>query len=139
MKKRITLENIPKANPFKVPESYFETLQAKIQNRIETESETKILPFKPTFKWYKWSIAAAASLALIFGIYYYQVIMPIEKSKNEIAQISESQAIQYIENQNIELADLTENTNLEAEDLENILDLNINISDENLEKAVEEI
>ncbi len=139
MKKRSTLENIPKTSPFLVPESYFETLQAKIQNRIEAESDSKILTLKPTFKWYKWSIAAAASLALLSGIYYSQMVVPIDKSENEIAQISDSQVIQYIDTQNIELADLTENTNMEASDLENILDLNINISDENLEKAVEEI
>ena len=137
MKKRITLENIPKTNPFTIPENYFETLQAKIESRIEAESEPIVLKLKP--KWYKWSIAAAASLALLSGIYYNQTMNEIDKSENEIAQISDGQLIQYIEKQNIELADLTENTNMEVADLENILDLNINISDENLEKAVEEI
>lgn len=69
--KHIELNSIDKNPPFKVPENYFETLNERIMDRVESESEigTKIRfirIIKPV-------LAVAASFALIFLMIYFPV------------------------------------------------------------------
>lgn len=142
MENKIKLTDLPKQHPFKVPDGYFESLQTKIEKRIEESGEPKIIAFKPKSNWYnwkRWSIAAAASLLIISGIYYQNNISQINDTNQKLAQISDNQIAQYIENQDIVLADLTETVNLESNDLDQIfnehIDTNTDKLIENLEKG----
>jgi hypothetical protein len=49
MKKKITLDQLSKEAPFKVPAGYFNDLQQNILNKIEDKSEPKIIEFKPKY------------------------------------------------------------------------------------------
>ncbi|MES2797272.1 MAG: hypothetical protein V4683_14970 [Bacteroidota bacterium] len=147
MKKRITLTDISKEAPFKVPEGYFENLNENILKRIEItidkKDEPKIIQLKPKYNLKKWTIAAAASIGLTFGLYYQTIIKPINQSNAEnelaISQISDQQLIQYANNQDIELSDLTENVNFESSDLEDIYFENVDATQNQIDELVEEI
>lgn len=145
MKKKITLDQISKEAPFVVPDNYFDDLQKNILAKIEEKSEPKIIQLKPKYNWRKWSIAAAASILLVSGLFYQQINKPTINDKPDteselaIAQITDDQMMQYINSQNIELADLTENVDFETGALEDIYNENIETSESDIEDLADEI
>jgi hypothetical protein len=145
MKKKIKLDEIKINAPFKVPEVYFDELQNKILAKIEEKPEPKAKEFKPKHNWKKLSIAAAACLLLVSGLYYQINNKPITKDKpiteNEIVinQVTNEQMLQYIENENFELADLTETIEFTSGDFEDIYFENIETGESEINELKEEI
>lgn len=133
MKKKITLSDISKESPFKVPEGYFEKMQSEILARVESEKVIVSIP-KPNIQWKKWAITAAASLAIFFGVYFSQFYQKTSQEEIEIANVTDQQMIQYLENENIDLADLTENTSINQLELDTIIDENFNATPLNLDE-----
>lgn len=133
MKKKIKLNDISKESPFKVPEGYFEKMQVEILSRIESEKAIS----KPSLQWRKWAIAAAASLAVFFGVYFSQFYQKTDQTEIEIANVTDQQMIQYLENENIDLADLTENANLNQTELNNLMDENFDASTVDIKSSLE--
>jgi hypothetical protein len=131
MKKKITLSDISKESPFKVPDGYFEKMQAEILTRIESEKEIVPIP-KPNIQWRKWAISAAASLAVFFGVYFTQFYQKTSQEEIEISNLTDQQMIQYLENENVDLADLTENTSINQLELDTIIDENFNTTPLNI-------
>lgn len=61
--KEFDLEKLERKNIYTAPENLFENIQERVMNDIKTEQKTPA----PVFK-LNWMYAAAASLALIFGV-----------------------------------------------------------------------
>ncbi|MBQ0104177.1 MAG: hypothetical protein KBS99_08425 [Prevotellaceae bacterium] len=62
----ITMENFTKANPFTVPEGYFDTLTQRVMNSIdEQQQEVKVVELKPKAHrhWTMWASGIAACIA----------------------------------------------------------------------------
>lgn len=124
MEKRITIENKAIKAPFKIPEGYFEKMEAEILNKISEEKIVK-LPVEPKINWRKWSIAAAALLVVFIGLYFAQITTQINNSDADLSEITEKQMVQYLENENIDLADISEK--FEKNELENIVEENLEL------------
>lgn len=131
MKQKIKIKNISKESPFIVPEGYFEKMQSEILARVGSEKVIVPIP-KPSIQWRKWAVVAAASLALFFGVYFSQLYQQPSQNEIEIANVTDQQMIQYLENENIDLADLTENVYLNQTELVNLLDENFEATPLNL-------
>lgn len=131
MKKKITLSDISKESPFKVPEGYFEKMQAEILARVESEKVIVSIP-KPNIQWKKWAIAAAASFAIFYGVYFTQFYQKTDQTEIEMSNVTDQQMIQYLENQNIDLVDLAENTNINQLELDTIIEDNFNTTPLNI-------
>jgi hypothetical protein len=128
------LDDIPKENNFKVPENYFENLENKIAERIESEKPTKrISPFD-IFKPYMYM--AASVIVLTFGLKGFLLLVdkktdsPISKTKTE--ETIEPQ--EYYDNLISDLSsdDLTLYEYLNDEDVEENANSEIINSDEDL-------
>lgn len=66
-------ENFPKKQAFSVPNTYFDALEDTILARVDPETkETKVIPIRSRIARFA-SIAAAASVLLFIGIYYFSV------------------------------------------------------------------
>jgi hypothetical protein len=86
------IENNPKLkqNSFKVPEGYFENMEARLHQIAA--AETKVVPLKPAFSPARiWSMAA--SFALLFAASWYfwpneSVEIPVELSAEDVASLS---------------------------------------------------
>lgn len=139
MKQKIKIEDISKENPFKVPEGYFEKMQSEIIAKVESEKLIVPIP-TPSFQWKKRVIAAAASLALFYGLYFSQFYQNTKDDDIKIANITDQQMIQYLENENIDFADLTENTNINSLELDRIIKENFDATPLNLnEKEINQL
>jgi hypothetical protein len=133
MKNKITLSDISKESPFKVPEGYFEKMQAEILARVESKKVIVPIP-KLNTQWKKWAIAAAASLAIFFGVYFTQFYQKTDQTEIEMSNVTDQQMIQYLENQNIDLVDLAENTNINQLELDTIIEENFDATPLNLDE-----
>lgn len=61
--KEFDIEKLERKNIYKVPDDLFENIQSRVMSEVKTEKKA------PVFK-LKWMYAAAASIALIFGVTY---------------------------------------------------------------------
>lgn len=79
------LSKLPKENPFRVPDHYFDEFSARLQNRIEAEKI--IVPNHPNrfIQILKPALALAASFALIFLLVYWPVksLNPNKSASNQ--------------------------------------------------------
>lgn len=98
------LAQMEKINPFQVPQGYFDTLSARIQNRIDAQekpkSGLKMIPI-----WAKYAAAACITLAL--GITLY---LNLNQNQVNFNELSDEEIIAYLE------------TNLEETDTEFIFE-----------------
>ncbi|MGQ8336469.1 hypothetical protein ACUNWD_07945 [Sunxiuqinia sp. A32] len=85
------LSGIPKKNPFEVPENYFETLQDKIEARIDAENLT-LSKKQQVIRILKPVLSMAASFALVFLLVYYPLnrFLPDYLAKKEISNYNEA-------------------------------------------------
>jgi hypothetical protein len=83
--KNSPLSNISKENPFRVPNHYFDDFSARLQAKIEAESE--IVPDQPNrfIRILKPALGLAASFALIFLLVYWPVktFTPNQSAENQ--------------------------------------------------------
>lgn len=63
--KNIPLSSIPKKDGFKAPDEYFDTLAERIEQKIATQTDGKVVPMGNPFPWKYASLAAAAVAALL--------------------------------------------------------------------------
>jgi hypothetical protein len=105
-KKPIKLGDIPKKDVFSTPEGYFDTLQDKIDSRIESKPEAKVVSMP--LRWYV-GLAAAATLTLLV------VFMPAwftsdttKTAEQLLAEISDEDCLLYLQNTELEVEDMLE-------------------------------
>ena len=131
MKNKINLSNIKIDTPFKVPERYFEKMENDLFDKISKQHQTNVA-LKPRYIWSKWAIGIAASLVLLVGIYFSEIYQN-NKTERELAKISNLQMVQYLENENIDLADLTENIKISNTELDKLVDDNFELTPRNFD------
>jgi hypothetical protein len=106
MKKKITIDNISKESPFLVPDNYFDKMRESILQKIDIEKEVTI-ENKPFIVWKKWALATAAVFTIFIGIYFTQIYQNSKAQESEFAQISNAQMVQFLEYENIDIADIS--------------------------------
>ncbi len=65
-------EGLPKGNPFRVPEGYFDRFPAKLEERIKEENKIKRFPFPSLLK--PAPLLAAAVMLVIAGVFGYRLL-----------------------------------------------------------------
>jgi hypothetical protein len=111
-KTHIKLSEIPKKDPFKAPEDYFDTLQEKIDERIGLEKKGKVI--QANWRYIGYAVAASVTLlvAVLIGIRN-----PTEQKptvEDMIADISFEECIAYLQTSDIEIDEIVQGTPLEA-------------------------
>lgn len=95
------LSNMPKENPFRVPDHYFDDFSARLQSKIEAEKI--IVPYRRNrfIQIIKPALGLAASFALIFLLVYWPIktLVPNKTASNQSgdAYISDMEYMNAIE------------------------------------------
>ena len=110
------LEDIPKNNPFKVPEGYFDKLPGMIQARISEKSDVK--EAKPYFRYALQYALPVVVLAIVAVIY---LIPPTTQNADALlASVSTDELVAYLEESEITTEELLEGMTLDNESVEAI-------------------
>lgn len=106
--KDINLENIPKANIFKVPENYFNNLPMQIQ--AQTSGQTRVVPLISWSQKRTWASVAACT---IIGILGYFTLMPQQDSlgNESLSGVQNHEIVNYLIQENFNQADIAEQIN----------------------------
>jgi hexokinase len=134
--KRVTLNNTSRNIPYKVPEQYFENLQARIQTRIETTpieiQEAEVLSI--SWSWRRTVMVGMA--ASIIGILFWITYPAKQTSVGEgaLSQVSNESIMNYIENNAIDTKGLveTETKSLSNAVSDSLLIQELEISDDDI-------
>jgi hypothetical protein len=104
----INLENIPKANIFKVPENYFNNLPMQIQ--AQTSGQTRVVPLISWSQKRTWASVAACT---IIGILGYFTLMPQQDSlgNESLSGVQNHEIVNYLIQENFNQADIAEQIN----------------------------
>lgn len=111
-KPHIKLSDLPKKDPFRAPEGYFDTLQEKIDARIGLEKKGRVIQVN----WRHIGYAVAASVTLLVAV-LIGIRNPTEQRPNVeqmLAEISFEECIAYLEASDIEIDEIVQGTPLEA-------------------------
>lgn len=105
-KKRINLEDLPRTNPFSVPENYFDELPQRVQARV-----TKPAPvpaFTISWSWQR-TVAAVAGAGLVVALIFQTLPRKQGALGTEVLSTVENAAIvDYLNAQNLTPFDLQE-------------------------------
>lgn len=110
------LEDIPKNNPFKVPDGYFDRLPGIIQARVAEKAEVK--EAKPYFR-YAFQYALPVMALVIIAVIYLVPSTP-QTVDTMLATVSTEEILAYLEESEITTDELLENMDLNAENVEAI-------------------
>jgi hypothetical protein len=104
----INLENIPKANIFKVPKNYFNNLPMQIQ--AQTSGQTRVVPLISWSQKRTWASVAACT---IIGILGYFTLMPQQDSlgNESLSGVQNHEIVNYLIQENFNQADIAEQIN----------------------------
>jgi hypothetical protein len=110
------LEDIPKNNPFKVPDGYFDKLPGMIQARIAEKSDVKEV--KPYFR-YALQYALPVIILAVVGVIY--LVPPAAKDVDTmLASVSTEELVTYLEESEITTEELLDEMTLDSESVEAI-------------------
>lgn len=127
------LDNIDRKKVFKAPDGYFEDLPLKIQKRVEEERNTSVRYAVP-----KWSLALAASLALIVTFFF--ISQNNGPSPEEmLAEVSQDELVAYLDHLDLDEYEIASafNENVEIFDEEtNVLD-GIDLEDQSIDDVLQ--
>lgn len=110
------LEDMPKNNPFKVPEGYFDRLPGIIQARVAEKSD--VMEAKPYF-WYALQYALPVIVLAIVAVIYLVPSTP-QSVDSMLASVSTEELVAYLEQSEITTEELLENMDLNTENVEAI-------------------
>ncbi|WP_420578085.1 hypothetical protein [Ekhidna sp.] len=128
------LDDIDRKKAFKTPDGYFDDLSLKIQKRVEEERNTSVRYAVP-----KWSLALAASLALIVTFFF--ISQNNGPSPEEmLAEVSQDELVAYLDHLDLDEYEIASafNENVEIFDEEtNVLD-GIDLEDQSIDDVLQE-
>ncbi len=110
------LEDIPKNNPFKVPDGYFDRLPGIIQARVAEKSNVK--ETKPYFRYALQYALPVIVLAIMVSIYL--VPNTSQSVDTMLASVSTEEIVAYLEQSEITTEELLERMDLNIENVEAI-------------------
>jgi len=95
-KKYISIHDVPKENPFKVPDGYFESFENRLASRIREDSEKKTDSPKKISLWnsVRPHLALAASI-ILFAMVSYSIIRLLVKPQEKISTEAYAQVLNY--------------------------------------------
>jgi hypothetical protein len=130
-KQKISIENLPKSNVFRVPEGYFDT---DILLKKSTQKETKIIKVR----WWNhkkllWS--AAASVVLLATSIW--LLLP-KQSETDLAldEINQKEIVAYLETQDLSLIESVEMVNDSTQSADYQLLENLNLENKDIIQAL---
>lgn len=133
------LDDIPKKNPFNVPDDYFEKLPGKIQTRVQDTSRERSLFAGHAVRY----ALATITIAIIAFVW---VLVTRNSSASEspeaiIASLETSELIAYLNEGDITTDELLDEINLDAEDALEIEGavFNLDLNDSDLNEIMNEI
>ena len=128
------LDDIDRKKVFKAPDGYFENLPLKIQKRVEEERNTSVRYAVP-----KWSLALAASLALIITFFF--ISQNNRPSPEEmLAEVSQDELVAYLDHLDLDEYEIATafDEDVEIFDEEtNVLD-GIDLEDQSIDDVLQE-
>ena len=106
-KKPFNINDIPRKDIFGTPDGYFDSLQKKIEARIDEQKEGKTVRMRPIF----WNIgyAAAASVAVFILIWFTMLNDNKTPSAEDVlASVSSEDLVLYLQQEEVDIKDILE-------------------------------
>ncbi|HMV10409.1 MAG TPA: hypothetical protein PK325_05995 [Cyclobacteriaceae bacterium] len=110
------LEDIPKNNPFSVPDGYFDKLPGVIQARIDAGRVKKPVPYLRYALQYAMPVVAL----IIVAVFYFRPQAAAESYNDLLASVSSEQLVAYLADSDITTDDLVDAGTLDEESAEAI-------------------
>lgn len=133
------LDDIPKKQPFSVPEDYFDALPGKIQARIQGQTRERSVVFKPAVR-YAMAVVMVAALAFVW---YWSGPNgdPVETPETILASLETADLIAYLNEGDITTDELLDNVQLDNEDADEIEGtvFTLDLGDIELNELVDEV
>jgi hypothetical protein len=105
-KENSELSNIPKKDIFKAPDGYFDSLQARLDQRIKGKAEAKVIGLSVSKLKYIALAAAAAVAILIVFLPAKQTDSSSPSAADLISQISDEDCLAFLQSSDLEIDDL---------------------------------
>jgi hypothetical protein len=110
------LDDIPKKNVFKVPDSYFDTFPHRLQLRIASTGTGRQVT--PAYQYTIRYAFAAAAVILVAIIFYFRPSSP--DTEAILATMDTASLVDYLEESDVDTDDLLENIELAPAEVEAI-------------------
>lgn len=101
---KFKLDDINNKHPFQVPDEYFDELTSKIQSRISTDSTRQTTPY------YKLAWALPAMVIIISAGLWVVNLRTSNEPENLLAEVSDEAIMQYLESDDLSIAELIDMT-----------------------------
>ena len=111
-KKHNRLADRPKKDPFEAPEGYFDSLQQKIDQRIDAGSKGKVVSVN--WRYIGYAVAASITLLVAFLIGFSNLSKDELSVEQMLAEISLEDCIAYIETSDMDIDEIVQGTSPET-------------------------
>lgn len=136
MKKDIKLSDIPKRNPYQVPEGYFDRLPMRVMERTAAREQERFGWLPNLWQPLRLALAPLVLLLLVFvGVYYYSTPTEQDKLHLNLAAVPDTEIMNYLSTYaTLETTDFAELNSLREQELPSEV---LNISPKAAEQELE--
>jgi hypothetical protein len=138
--KRIKLEDIDRSVPYKAPEGYFDKFPSAMQTRIQEQIAEKENSFTISWSWGRTALVGTA--ASVVGVLLWITYPQQQHSLGEetLSQVSDAEIVNYLKDNQITQQEMSEQAQLnDVYSEEDVLLQQLNVDDEDLKKAIQEV
>ncbi len=138
--KRIKLEDLDRSVPYEVPEGYFDKFPSAIQTRLHEHIAEKEHKFTISWSWRRTALVgiAASVVGVLLWITYPQKQHSV--GEETLSQVSDEEIVKYLKDNQISQHEMSDQTQLsELYSGEDVLLQQLNVDDEDLKKAIQEV
>lgn len=136
MKKDFKLSDIPKRNPYQVPEGYFDRLPMRVMERTAAREQEQASWLPNLWQPLRLAVAPLLLLLLVFvGVYFYSMPEEPEQQIVNLATVSDSEIVDYLSTYTtVETTDFAELNTLREQELPaDVLNVSATAAEEELE------
>ncbi|OKL39949.1 hypothetical protein [Pontibacter flavimaris] len=136
MKKEVKLSDIPRRNPYQVPEGYFDRLPMRVMERTAAREQEQVAWLPNLWRPLRLAMAPLLLLLLVFvGVFYYSMTAGQEKQLMNLARVSDTEIVDYLSAYTtIETTDFAELNTLREQELPaDVLNVSATAAEEELE------
>ena len=138
--KRIQLEDLDRSVPYEAPERYFDKFPSMMQTRIQEHIAEKENSFTISWSWRRTALVgiAASVVGALLWITYPQQQHSL--GEETLSQVSDAEIVNYLKDNQITQQEMGDHTQLnELYSEEDVLLQQLNVDDEDLKKAIQEV